>query len=507
MPGDQTHRLGAQAHGAAHVLDALLLGQQVDHRERRLLVELPGVGARHAADGARELDDGALHAQADAQVGHVVLATVLDGLDLALDAAHAEAAGHDHAVGGAEAFGHGRRRELLGVDPQDAQLAAVVDGRVLEGLPDRQVGLVELHVLADQRDGDRLVTGVDALDQRAPLGRGRARRGEAELAHHELVEPLFVHVQRHLVDVVDVARRHDGLGLDVAEEGDLVADAAAERLFGARHDDVGLDADLAQLGDAVLRGLGLELADHADDRHQRDVDVQHVVAPDVLAELADGLEEGQALDVADRAADLGDEHVDVELLGQPVDAALDLVRDVRDDLHGAAQEVAPALLLDHGVVDAAGGDVGVALDELVDEALVVAQVEIGLGAVFGDEHLAVLEGAHRAGVDVDVGVELLVGDLQAAGLEQPPDRRGGDALAEAGHHAPGHEDVLRHAPSLVTSGHVVVAGSRAGTPMVPDGGDAVWPRPPPPRSPARRERSRALGPTQRPCKARRASGE
>ena len=145
--------------------------------------------------------------------------------------------------------------------------------------------------------------------------------------------------------------------------------------------------------------------------------VEHVVAADVLAELADRLEEGQALDVAHGAADLGDEHVDLELLRQSVHAALDLVGDVRDDLHRAAEEVAAAFLLDDGVVDAAGGHVGVALHELVDEALVVAQVEVGLGAVLGDEDLPVLEGAHGARVDVDVGVELLVGDLQAARLE------------------------------------------------------------------------------------------
>ena len=140
------------------------------------------------------------------------------------------------------------------------------------------------------------------------------------------------------------------------------------------------------------------------------------------------------------------------LLREAVHAALDLVGDVRDDLHGAAEVVAAALLGDHGVVDAAGGDVAVALHELVDEALVVAQVEVGLGAVFGDEHLAVLEGAHRAGIDVDVGVELLVGDLQAARLEQTPDGGGGDALAKARYDTAGHEDVLRHAlqPLLAT---------------------------------------------------------
>ncbi len=78
------------------------------------------------------------------------------------------------------------------------------------------------------------------------------------------------------------------------------------------------------------------------------------------------------------------------------------------------------------------------------EALVVAKVEVGLGAVFGDEHLAVLEGAHRARVDVDVGVELEVGDLDAAGFENGPQRRGGDAFAQRGHDTTCNENVFGH---------------------------------------------------------------
>ena len=69
-------------------------------------------------------------------------------------------------------------------------------------------------------------------------------------------------------------------------------------------------------------------------------------------------------------------------------------------------------------VDLAGGDVGRAVQVGVEEALVVADVEVGLGAVVGDEDLAVLERVHRAGVDVEVGVELLHRDAQPAGLEQ-----------------------------------------------------------------------------------------
>ena len=210
--------------------------------------------------------------------------------------------------------------------------------------------------------------------------------------------------------------------------------------LGAADDHVRLDADAAQLVDRVLRRLGLELSRVADVRHQREVDEHAAAAPDVDGELADRLQERQRLDVADRAADLRDHHVDVLALGDQLDAVLDLVGDVRDDLDGAAEVVAAALLADDRVVDRAGGDVRAARGVRVGEALVVPEVEIGLRAVLGHEDLAVLERRHRPGVDVDVRVELLQRDLEAAGDEQPADRGGGDALAERGDDPAGDED-------------------------------------------------------------------
>ena len=72
-------------------------------------------------------------------------------------------------------------------------------------------------------------------------------------------------------------------------------------------------------------------------REERHVDVQDVRAADVLAELPDGLEERQALDPAPPPADLDDDDIRIAVAGQPTDALLDLVRDVRDDLDGPAR--------------------------------------------------------------------------------------------------------------------------------------------------------------------------
>ena len=281
------------------------------------------------------------------------------------------------------------------------------------------------------------------LEQLVPLGQVRLAELEAELLADEPVEPLRLQHPRHLVDVGDVGARDDRARVDVGEERDLVADVARELLVRAADDDVGMDTDAAQLVDRVLRRLRLQLAGRLDERDERDVDVDDVLGADLAPELADRLEERQRLDVADGAADLGDDDVGRARLGGAADARLDLVRDVRDHLHGRAEEVALALLAQDGVPDRAGAVARAAEEVLVDEALVVADVEVGLGAVLGDEDLAVLERAHRPGVDVQVRIELLQLHPQTARLEQPAERRGDDSLAQSRDDAPGHKDVLR----------------------------------------------------------------
>ena len=271
-----------------------------------------------------------------------------------------------------------------------------------------------------------------------------SRRVDAELAADELVETLFLQVERDEVDVGDVGVRDDRVDVDVGEERDLVADVVLERLRRAAHEDVRVDTDAAQLVHRVLRRLRLQLAGGVDERHERDVEVGDVLGPDLPPELADRLEERLRLDVADRAADLSDHDVRVGRLGDRADPRLDLVRDVRDHLHGRAEVLALPLLAQHAVPDGAGRVIRGAREVLVDEALVVADVEIGLGAVLGHEHLAVLERAHRPRVDVDVRVELLNLHLEAARLQQSPERRRGDALTERRDDAAGDEHIFRH---------------------------------------------------------------
>jgi hypothetical protein len=157
-------------------------------------------------------------------------------------------------------------------------------------------------------------------------------------------------------------------------------------------------------------------------------------------------------------ADLGDDHVHV-VGGQLANGGLDLVGDVGDDLDGLAEVIAAAFLVHDGAVNPAGSVVAVAAERRVGEAFVMAQVEIGFGPIVEHVDLAVLVGAHGAGIFVDVGVEFLQANPQAAVLEEHADGGAGQALAEGADHAAGDEDVLGHArppfqrrPGKITSG-------------------------------------------------------
>ena len=168
----------------------------------------------------------------------------------------------------------------------------------------------------------------------------------------------------------------------------------------------------------MLSGFGLEFVGRFEVEQRRHVDRERAVARLLVAHLANRLEEGLALDVADRAADFHNQDIHAGALGQATDALLDQVGDVGHGLDRPAQIVAATLTLDHIGGDLAHCDGGCGGQVLVEEAFVVAQVEVGLGTVVGDVDLAVLIGRHRAGVDVEVGVKFLNGDREAARLEE-----------------------------------------------------------------------------------------
>ena len=115
-----------------------------------------------------------------------------------------------------------------------------------------------------------------------------------------------------------------------------------------------------------------------------------------------------------------------------------------NDLNRLAEIIAAPFFLDHLAINAAGGPVVRLRKVRVREAFVMPEVEIGFGAVVGDEDFAVLERRHRARIDVEVRIELDQRHVQPARFEQAADRRRRQAFAQTGNHATRYENVFRH---------------------------------------------------------------
>ena len=314
-----------------------------------------------------------------------------------------------------------------------------------KGLRHRQIGIVEPHVLAHQGDGHAPLGVLGLVHHGGPLGEVRRVADQPQPPHHHIRQPLPLQHEGHLVQQL---RRQVGDGVvhgDIAEQGNLIQNVPGDGGIAAAHDHIGLNAQAEQLLGGVLGGLGLQLPGAGDGHDEGHMDKHHVLPPPLGSHLPDGLQKGLTLDVAHGAADLHNGRVHIGGL-QSVDVPLDLVGDVGDDLHRAPQVVPRPLPVQHVPVPLPGGHRGVHGEVFVDEPLVVAQVQVGLRPVVGDEDLPVLVGGHGARVHVEVGVQLLHPHPQAPLLQKPPQGRRRDPLTQPGHHAPGDKNISCHTP-------------------------------------------------------------
>ena len=432
-----------EPHRAAH-LHAVLIGHEVDDGMLAFGVELRRVRVLDPENVAGIFDDRDLHPEADAEVRNIVLAGITAGKHLAFDPSSAESAGDDYAVRAVQPRRNILFGERFGVHPIDLDFRARLVAAVRERLGNGKVCVVELHVLAAERDFHVLLPRMNARKHRLPLRHVDLFGIEMEdLADDGGKIALFKHhgrlVQHGNGEILDAA-----LGRNVAEHCDLLADALRHGRVDARHDDVGENAHSLQFLDGVLGGFALKLARTRNIRNERDVDKAAVFAPHFARDLTDGFEEGLALDVARRSADLRDDNVGVRRLADLINKGLDLVGDVRNDLHGLPEILARALLGEHVPIDFTRRKVGELVQIFIDKALVVTEVEVGLRAVFRDEHLAVLIRAHRAGVDIDIGIEFLRRDFVAAHFQKSAQRCRRNALAESRYNAARDKDVFCH---------------------------------------------------------------
>src|ERR1039457_5893554 len=237
----------AQPHGAAEFVHALQFPQLEDHAVRRSGVEFGGIGARQAAHVAGVFDDQGLHAQTYVEIGHLALARVADVVQHAVDAALADASRHQYAVVAFELLFPTLAHHAFGIDPVNIDLQFVRQPAVQQRLLQALVGVLVVRVLAHEADRHLVARVGDALEHGGPAAE-LARPGiDAQQPKHNFVTPFPREHDRHLVYRLDVARRNHGLHVHVAEQRDLFLHLLGDETLRAADQDIGLDADGAQL--------------------------------------------------------------------------------------------------------------------------------------------------------------------------------------------------------------------------------------------------------------------
>ena len=288
--------LGAQSHGATQVgagvallhgaIGVLPFVDQRDHRVWCLRVKLGAVGAFQARFVARVFDGGHLHAQANAQVRHLVLTGVARRTNLAFHTALAKAARHQNGVEWAQHCTHVVGCDGFGVDVGDLRLHMVLHAGVAQRFVERFVAVAQVHILAHHGDLHRALRVQHLMHQIVPALEVGRRRVQAQLVANQAVESLLVQHAWHFVDGVHVPHADHAPFGHVGEQRNLVALFVRNRSVCAAEQHVGLNTDFAQLLCGVLGGFGLEFAGGRDPRHIRQVHKRRVARAHAQAHLA-----------------------------------------------------------------------------------------------------------------------------------------------------------------------------------------------------------------------------
>ena len=93
-------------------------------------------------------------------------------------------------------------------------------------------------------------------------------------------------------------------------------------------------------------------------------------------------------------------------------SALDLISDVWNDLNGVSEVFPAAFFSDDFRINLPCCHVCRLGQVDVEKAFIVANIEICFGTVFGNKNFTVLEGVHRARVNVEIRVKLLHHDTK-----------------------------------------------------------------------------------------------
>ena len=131
------------------------------------------------------------------------------------------------------------------MDCLDIHPAFVCGACVYQSFLNGFVGVLQFHIFTHQSDAYFTFGILQAPQEFLPFA--QFRLGEIlnlEFTDRQLVQMLFVQIERYLVDTPRIDALDYVSGLDITEERDLATEIRCKGLFGPAYDHIGFDATL-----------------------------------------------------------------------------------------------------------------------------------------------------------------------------------------------------------------------------------------------------------------------
>ena len=320
----------------------------------RVRIKLGGVGAAQTADVAGEFNHSHLHTQTDTEIRDLFNAGIFDGTDHAFGTALAEAARNKNGVNVTQNLVSAFLFDLAGVHKERLHTGVGMDTGMAECLIERLVAVGVINILAHHGDRDFTFGVLDAVNDVFPGGQICGFGFKTELLADDVVKTLSMQHQRHFIDRLGISHADHAVHRHIGEKRNLGALPFRDHVFCTAQQQIGVNALFTQLLHGVLRRFCLQLTRGGDPRAEGQMNKAGVVTADAERHLTDSFNEGKRFNVTDRTADFHHSHIRLSIKGgsgTALNKFLNFVGDVRNHLHGLAEVLTAAFLVQHAFIN------------------------------------------------------------------------------------------------------------------------------------------------------------
>ena len=212
--------ISAQSHVAAHDIATQQFAQHVEHPVRSGRIKLGTVGVKPAYI-AGELNDKAVHSQADAEKRNIIDARIPGSLEHPVEPPLAESAGNEDSVKIVELFVQHGVQQTLRFHPLEPHFQLMGQAPVVQGLIEALIGVLVLDIFAHDTDIYRVNRIADFQDHAFPEAQIRLFFRNIQKSDDGIVQTFTVQNQGNLINIVNIKRRNNNIFRNVAEQGDF----------------------------------------------------------------------------------------------------------------------------------------------------------------------------------------------------------------------------------------------------------------------------------------------